>query len=910
MKSNECYIRNTVSAFVFLFIFLCVNCITDVYANNRNVLLKGVLCDKENGIPIEYATIQVYSLPDSLQTGGGLSGINGVISVPLYKTGKYFARISYIGYKTLEIPIEYKSISEKEISVGTLNMVADAIMLEEAVIIAEAPQVQVAEDTVVYNASAFKVTEGAVLEELIEKLPGAEIDENGKIMINGQELNKIMVNGKEFFGGDILTGLQNLPVEMIEQLKTYNKESDMKKLTGIDDGDDEVVLDVKIKKEKNDMWFGNANVAGGTDRRYTSKIMVNRFADESQYSLIASANNVTDKGFSSSARPNWRTNKGVSHSQNAGANIDLKKEKAEIDGNVKFRRSGNDTRGNQTSERFDIGNTTFTNSSSDNRSGSYELRSNFKIEFNPNEKTSIVIRPNISYIKGSNIQNNSSYTLGNREFTDSINSSKSDSYTKFSRKNANVSFLINRKLSEHGRNIGLRLGIGYSDSHNNRWRDNITHYYKIFDNNGNDSINHRYQLVTNDSRNNDYTAQVTYSEPLFNVGFLQLSYQFVYKNSVSDKTTYDLINELELDSLGKYAEYDYYNHDVSLSYKVVRPKYRLSMGFSLLPQRSVLSYEYLNKAIDTVRTVFIFAPKMEFRYKFSKVSQIKLNYRGRSSQPGIESLLPVVDNSDPLNIRVGNPGLAPSFTHTIRLNANTYNRERQRSIIINGGVNLVQNSISNSTAYNEETGGRVTTPMNINGNWNGNISLGFNTALKNKKFTIHSNVSANYRNSVGYLYNSDIKSTMKNSVSESRFGGSLSGSFRNSNMEIALNSTLNYSFEKDEHRTENNQEPYNYSYGASATFFLPWKMSMSTNIVNQCRRGYSDSNFNRNELIWNAKFSKTLFRGNSIISVEAYDILRQKSNITRSVSSNNRVIGEFNGINSYFLMHFTYKFNI
>ena len=171
-------------------------------------------------------------------------------------------------------------------------------MLAEAVVTAEAPQVQVVEDTLVYTSSAYRTPEGAMLEELVKKLPGAEIDDEGNVKINGKDLSKIMVDGKEFFGGDVKTGLKNLPVDMIEKLKTYDKKSDLARITGIDDGEEETVLDLTVKKGMNQGWFGNADVAGGTEDRYMGRFMLNRFVDKTQVSVVGSANNVNDQGFS------------------------------------------------------------------------------------------------------------------------------------------------------------------------------------------------------------------------------------------------------------------------------------------------------------------------------------------------------------------------------------------------------------------------------------------------------------------------------------------------------------------------------------------------------------------------------------------------------------------------------------
>lgn len=879
-------------------------------AQNTNSTIRGTINDKETGTAVEFAAVQLLLLPDSVQVGGVASDKNGSFSLPLKRTGNYCLKVSYMGYKTIEIPFSCESVTSGDIIMNNLKMETDAIMLGEAIVTAEAPPVQVEEDTVVYNAAAYKVTEGAVLEELIEKLPGAEIDDDGKIKINGKELKKLMVNGKEFFGGDLKTGLQNLPVEMIEQLKTYDKESDMERMTGIDDGNDEVVLDVRFKKGKNRGWFGNIDAGGGTEKRYSGKAMVNKFSDETQYSLIASANNVSGKNFSSAARANWRTNRGIVETQNIGLNVALNREKYEFGGNIDFSRNNNDVNGVISSERFYTNKSTYSNSSNNTLSNNISLRGNFRIEYMPNDKTTLLIRPNISYNNGNESQSNRSHTFGDFEYTDSINFNISDNYSESVRKNMSISALLSRKIGDTGRNIGFRIGAGYNESGNDRWRDNDTHYYKITDSYGNDSVNYRSQFITNASINRNYSSQITYSEPVYGIGLFQMSYQFLYKRSESDKSTFDRIKDVELDSLGKSAQYDYFNHDISLTFKVVRAKYTLSVGGTVQPQRSVLSYEKGSQFIDTVRNVLNFAPKIDFRYRFSKTSQIKFNYHGKSSQPGMESLLPVVDNSNPLNIRQGNPGLAPSFTHNVRLNMNTYNKTNQQSVIINGSLNMVQNSISNLTQYNEETGGRTTMPVNTNGDWNGNISLGFNTALRNKKFTIHVKTTASYRNNVGYIYDSKEHKSLKNTIKETKLGGELSGAYRNSNIEISLNSAINYSFEKDEQRPFNNQEPYNFSYGASFTAFLPWSINVTTGMVNQCRRGYSDSDFNRDEFLWNAKLSKSFLSGSAVVSIEAYDILQQKSNIVRNISSTIRTIGEYNGINSYVMAHFVYRFNV
>ena len=221
-----------------------------------------------------------------------------------------------------------------------------------------------------------------------------------------------------------------------------------------------------------------------------------------------------------------------------------------------------------------------------------------------------------------------------------------------------------------------------------------------------------------------------------------------------------------------------------------------------------------------------------------------------------------------------------------------------------------QNSVSNSRVYNEATGGWTTTPKNINGNWNAFGMFGFNTALRNKKFNIGSFSNVSYQNNVGYLTDTQTRIEQKNTTTNLNIGERLNATYRNDWLEFGVNGTLSYSIERDKLTPDNNQQPYTFSYGAFTTVMMPLNMSVSTNISNQGRRGYRDSSMNRDELIWNAQLSQTFLRGNATVSLEAYDILKRQSNITRSLTANGRSVYEYNGVNSYFMLRFIYRLNI
>lgn len=916
------------------------------YAQNKIVTVSGRVIEAGTKEPVELAAVQLLSLPDSAQVAGMTTSTQGYFSLSKQKPGKYLLKVSFIGYVTKIIPVQLTAnVPAKKM--GNIELATDAVMLQEAVVVAEAPQVTVVEDTLMYNSSAYRTPEGAMLEELVKKLPGAEIDDDGNVKINGKDLKKIMVDGKEFFGGDVKTGLKNLPVDMVDKLKTYDKKSDLARVTGIDDGEEETVLDLTVKKGMNQGWFGNADLGAGTKDRYTGRMMLNRFVDKTQFSIIGSANNVNDQGFSGGGGgPRWRSNNGLNATKMLGANFATQTNKLELGGSVRYNFQDADISSINSSERFLQNGNSYSNSNNKNRNKGTNLNADFRMEWKPDTLTNIIFRPNFSYGRINNASRSESGTFNEDPFnlivnpndylnfdnlSDDplkdirVNATNSASLSKGKSLSGNATLQVNRKLNNRGRNLTFRGVFGYGDNDNDQYTQSETRYYQLLNHLGGDSILYRNQYITTPTRNYNYTAQVTYSEPIAKATFLQFSYQFQYKYSKSDKTTFDLLDYPDwaiggalpsgyeshaVDSLSKNAEYRYYNHDASVGLRFIRPKYQLNVGMSFQPQNSTLSYKKGDYMIDTTRTVFNFAPNMDLRFRFSKVSQLRFTYRGRSNQPTMENLLPITDNSNPLNIRMGNPGLKPSFAHTMRLFYNTYNAEKQRGIMTHFSFTATQNSISNSTRYNEETGGLITRPENINGNWNAFGMFGFNTALKNKKYTINTFTNVNYQNNVAFLYNQDTKNNDRNTSTGLTLGERVTGSYRNDWFEFSLNGSINYTAERNKLRPENNQEPYTYSYGASTNITMPWKMTLATNIANQSRRGYRDSSMNRDELIWNAQLAQSLLKGAATVSFEVYDILRQQSNISRSLSADMRSVSEYNGINSYCMVHFIYRLNI
>ena len=949
--------------FLFFVLLIGISSAVTFAQTKGRVTVSGTVIDKEDNSPVMQATVQLLSLPDSTMATGNVTNNNGRFSLEA-RPGKYVLKVSFVGYTPYMKEMQLTS-SKATVNVGKIALGTDAVMLSEAVVTAEAPPVTVSGDTLGYNASAYRTPEGAALEELVRKIPGAEVDDDGNVKLNGKSISKLLVDGKEFFGGDVKTGLQNLPADMVEKISAYDRQSDNARITGIDDGEEEAVLDLTVKKGMNQGWIGNMDAGIGdgksedgsdTPYRYTANVNINRFGshgdNSSQFTLIGRANNVNDMRFGGGGGPRWRRNNGLTASKEFGLNYAMENEKFEFGISARYNYRDNDAVSVSQVENFlPTGNSSFSNSNGWNRNKNQNMNANMHLEWRPDSMTTLFMRGNMSWGESDGRSNSLSATFNSDPYAvvadpnnyldfDSesneeldairVNASKVGSLSESKSLSANGNVQLTRKLNNEGRNITLRLIGSYGDSESERYSNNLTRYYTAVDGipTFNEDTIRRY--ITTPTNNYNLGAEVSYSEPLADKVYLQFSYRFQYGYSESDNSTYDLLNSIYKNNqfvLGtlpndfsnswldpeqsKYAEYQNFNHDARVMLRINKKTWRLSAGVAFRPQQTKLSYQKGAADIDTTRNVFNFSPEVDFRYQPQRQTQLRFSYRGRSSSPSMENLLPITDDSNPLNIRTGNPGLKPSFSHNLELRYNTFNMDAQRGVFSHVSGSFTQNSISNIREYNEKTGGWTSKPENINGNWNVFGMFGMNTALKaNPKFTFDTFTNLSYANNVGYLTMAGMKEAQKNTTTNLSLGERLGGRYRNDWLEIGLNGSINYSFEKDKLNPENNQEPYTFSYGGNVQIYAPWGTTISTNITNQARRGYSDSNMNRNELIWNAQVAQSFLKGSLTLSLEWNDILREQSNITRSLTSTGRSVYTYNGVNSYGMVRVIYRFNI
>lgn len=923
------------------------------FAQEREI--SGVLIDSDTKEPAYQATVRLLKTDSSLVTGA-ITNEYGIFKMNAPTDGDFVIKVTSVGFEPLVKPISIKQ--SKNVNLGKLMIKPASVELEEAVATAYAAKMTVKQDTFVYNADAYRTPEGSAIEELVKKLPGAEVDEDGKITINGKEVKKILVDGKEFMTGDTKTAMKNLPTSIVNKIKAYDQKSDLARVTGIDDGNEETVLDFGLKPGMNKGMFTNLDLGLGTKDRYAWRGMGAYFANKQRIMLFTNANNVNDRGFGGGGRPRFGGNgNGLNATKMVGLNYNFEeKNKLKIDGSVRWNHSDGDIFSRQSVENFVSKNGAFSNSTTQNYTRSDSWNFQGRLEWQPDSMTNIMFRPTMSFST-----NDGSLTGLSASYNDdpyfyvfdplaqaSIETLASDTLMVNYRRNSNLSYgstkrlngtlQLNRKLNSDGRNVTLRGEGGYTDSDNKQITTSDVILYQIKTAAGNDSTYYtsRYNLTPSDNWN--YAIQASYSEPLWKRTYLQFSYQFQYKYSKSDRSTFDysLFNQNPFsgvkseyrkwdnflshvdypfgdnyydEALSRYSEYQNYIHDMNVNFRMVRDKYQLNVGAMFQPQQTKFVQNYQGIYTDTSRSVFNVTPTFEYRYSPNELTRLEITYRGTTSQPSMSDLLDITDDSDPLNITKGNPGLKPSFTNNLRLNYNTYIREHMRTIMTFVNMNTTKNSIANMVTYNEQTGGRISRPENINGNWGINSGFMFNTALDTAGvWNVNTFTMYNYNNYVGYILLDNV--SKKNTTRSNNVMERLQGSWRKGWVEIALDGSINYTHTNNELQSQSNLDTRLFSYGGSFNIYMPWGTSITNDVHNQSRRGYNDNSMNTDELVWNAQISQSFLKGKPLtISVQFFDILQQLSSYSRSISAMQRSDVEYNTINSYVMLHVIYRFN-
>lgn len=898
-----------------LLLFALVFTISVMAQAQLNSSISGKLVDKETEKPVELANVRILKQADSTFVAGKVSDVNGAFTIPV-KSGAYIVHISFIGYNDVYKNVQVSS-SRPEAQLGNISLSNNNILLSETVVTAKAPEITVRGDTLEYNAGSYKVTESAVVEDLLKKMPGVEIDSNGKITVNGKEITKILVDGEEFFSDDPKVASKNLPAKMVDKLQVLERRTEQAQMTGFDDGEEENVINLTVRPGMKEGLFGNAFAGYGSKQRYEANAMLNYMKDKDQYTFIGGINNTNNAGFSDLASSMFGSmgggrggrggmfgeRSGISTSGNTGSNFSKQfTPELKLGGNIRYGFTDNNIQSEVFTQNILSAGNTLEEESTNVNNKSQNFNMDLRLEWEPDTLTRIIFRPEISFYNNRRNETGEFFTA-NEQTGDSLNYGESDYFSEGNGKDFSFNLDASRELGKEGRILSVQLRGQKGDSDNSGTSLSGTYY------NGTRPDDMIDQQFTNENNNLSWRGYLSYVEPIGKNNFLQLAYQYRQNRSESDKDTRsqdDSGNYTILDSLySKRLENNFVSQELEINFKKVEEKYDYMLGFSMQPSSSrSKTFIGSEEIYEGVQKVINFSPMAQFYYRWSRTNNLRVRYFGDTDQPSLTQLSPVVDVSNPLNISYGNPDLNPSFEHRLQIRYQKSNPEKASSFATFVHAGYMTNDIVTSTLTDLATGRKETTYRNVKGNWNANGRMMFNLPLKNIKFSVFSMSFAAYNNTNGFS-NNEKNTNKRLSLTEV-----LGLNYRSDFFDLGVRGNVSYNNVTNNLEGQTDQQYLNYGGNANTSVYLPWDLTFESDINYSTNSGYTDG-YEQNEWLWNASIQKTLFKQkNGTVRFKIYDILQQRSNISRSVTSNYIRDTTTNTLTSYFMVHFIYRFNL
>ena len=891
----------------------------------NTVALSGSLIDSE-GEPLIEATVKLLSARDSQFVKGTTTNFDGVFKMAQIKPGRYILTASYIGYEPLDTTLRLGRTAN--VKLKPILMRSSSIMLKEAVVHGVKTPIKVMEDTVEYNADSYHTQPNAVVEDLLKRLPGVEVGTDGAITANGKTVSKILIDGKEFFSDDPQVASKNLPANMIEKLQVVDRKSDMARLTGVDDGEDETVINLTFKRGMNQGWFGTAETGYGTDDRYMASFNVNRFWNGNQVTLLGNFNNTNQLGFTDSNGNRFRRfggNNGITESRALGLNFNVGKEDIiRIGGDVMWSNTDRKSITRQEREYLFSDYSTFAKINKYSRDRGNNFRGDFRVLWKPDSFNTLEVRPNFSlnFNKSRSTENTDYFNRHHEHASHNATGSNSDgdSYEFGGRIIYSHSFKNHR-----GRSFSLSSNYRYSNVIENE--SSFSDFIRLLEDdpdNEMDIPDKLDQYNDNKTWSNQIMGQFTWTEPLGDVSngnYLTFSYRANYRWNNADKLVYNLPDDYDLGiyppvTIGPGGSYipvepdpkysnryrnNYFNQQIRAGYRKVTKNANLEVGLALVPQMSKSIFlDNADKNID--RWVWNYAPFLRYRYKFSKQSSIQVNYRGQSSQPSMTQLQPVLDISNPTNQIQGNPNLDPSFNHNLMVRYQNFSMESQRSVMLMANIQMTQNAIISATQM-YENGSRLTRYINVNGVWNGRLMNMFSMPFRNKKWSFSNHIFTNASRTIGY--NNNQKNTSLTFMVSENPGIT----FRPDNFELELRPRYSLQTTHNTVQVQGNQTVHSYGGRFDGSYYTSWGLTLQTDINYSATSGYA-AGYNTRTWLWNATLSQQFLKSKSLtLAVKVFDLLNQRSNIRRTVTAIYIDDIEYNSLTRYFMVTLSYRFN-
>jgi hypothetical protein len=867
--------------------------------------ISGSILDSITASPLSSATIMLRTVQDSDVVQSTEADDNGGFRLKNVPDGAYSLSITHLGYRSFDTTITVTEKNKRHL-LGNIVMAAGAIELNPVTIEEQKPPVSMNGDTLQYNASSYQTHENAVVEDLLKKLPGVDVDEDGNITAQGETVLQILVDGKPFFGDDPKITTKNLPADMIDQIQVFDKTSDQAAFTGIHDGNTRKTINLIIKKNRRKGTFGRATAGYGSDDRYTLNGMVNRFDNDRRVSVLAGANNINSQGFTMRGGGSQNSGRGgggrggITTSQMGGINYrDDWGKKVEVNGSYFV--SHSESQSEQRSNRQNIlpDSSFFTNQNSTSTSKTLSHRFNFNIDYTIDSMSALIFRPSLSYTASDNASVNSHESLSDKQ--EPINGGTRSNTTHSTSPNMNGTLLYRRRLHKKGRTFSIGLNGSYNNNDNVRYNQSENHFYTPID-----STSVLDQRNNNSSESYNWGVRFTYTEPIYTDHYLELEYSYDRNNSNSDRNTYNYSQASK-----KYDDYDstysnafrntFSSNRGSLNFIANKLKYDYTIGISL--KENQLENNWLSLDSTLTRTTLNLYPLFNFHYNFSQGTRLRLEYRGNTRPPSISELQPVPDNSNSLRVRLGNPDLKTSFTNDIRVNFTNINQTTYQNFQASLSFSSVSNQIVNSSYYDAQRVQYIQ-PVNVSGIYDINGDISYSFPLKKINLKIDPATSLRYSHDVGFV------NQQKNFTRNVAIGQTLRLTYDiNDLLDLNINGRINYNKVTYSLLPNQNQDYFNYGLSTDFEFRLPAGFLLGSNLRYTANSGLAFG-YNRSTMIWNGYVAKQLFKKKQgTIKLEGSDLLNQRLDIRRTIGSTYIQDSESSGLGRYYMLSFTYNFN-
>jgi hypothetical protein len=905
----------------FTWIFILFFFVQTGFAQNEKYTITGQILDSTE-IALEWASVILYQESDSTMAGFAYTDKTGNFRIRNVKSGSYILKIAFLGMEPHEADLEITS----SIDLGKIFLNPQNELLEGVDIRAARIPVLISKDTIIYDAQSYNVGPNANVEELLKRMPGIEVEQDGSIKAQGEEVKNVLVDGRRFFGNDPKMATKNIQADAVDKVQVYDRKSETAEFTGIDDGSRERTINLQLKPDKKGGIFGYASGAGGgPDDRYDTKLSLNQFTDSRQVALLAGSNNINQAGFSFqdymqfSGGAQQMSRGGGGRGSDVGVPINRGTDNGYTtftSGGVQFsQRYGKENEIN-TSYFYNQNRNLLdreldrTNFLPENQSFKYQEKED-EVTNNYNHRLNLTLDQTIDTFNALKFLTSLSFTNSNsNQFrlsgtSDSPfgndNNSTRNLIGEGHNYNINGSLTWRKKFEKRGRVLGLTFSGNYSENIQNTNLEAIN----IFTRNGEITDEEILdQLQDQLGTNYSYSSNLQYTEPIGNRQYLEFQYLFNQAPMRNDRTVYDKFGNEQLiivpDLSSAYnASFTY--HRPGVSYRIIRDKINLNAGLNW--QQSRLSGTVANVSNGIDRSFNFLLPNMRFNYNVSRTKNFTIDYNTNVREPSILQLQPLPNNTDPLNIYLGNSDLKPEYSHRFNARYSTFNMTNMQNLFLSGNVSYTADKIRENQNINEQLViERI--PVNIPGEWNAFSSI--NYGLPIAKWNLRFNAGVNF----GYNWGIAFINGIENQISRITPGGNFRAFYQiKDKLDIELGTRANFTQNSYSVNTNQNQELVTYTHNFNFRSMWPdkWQFQSGINLLQY--RG-SSGTFNENVPIWTASISRfILSKDRGEIKIIAYDILNRNVGISRTVNLNFVQDEQIISLGRYLLLEFRYNIN-